>query len=51
MRRTADDKMMKQIGGVAPCGALLYSDQKTVVTPDSSPTLCGEVGEYRLDTE
>jgi len=53
MRRTADDKMMEQIGGMAPRGALLYSNQRdssVTLAPDSSSTLCGEVGEDRLDT-
>jgi hypothetical protein len=46
MRRTADDKMMKQIGCMTPGGTLaIYRLEVSGVTPDSSSTLCGEVGE------
>ena len=42
MRRTANDKMVKQIGGMAPRRALLYINQKTVVSPHTSPPHCAE---------
>ena len=49
VRRTVGDKTMEQDWQLWPRGALLYSEQSALVAPDFSPTVCGEVGEDRLD--